>query len=126
MAVLTVTVPDDIFDELEKYTKHRLLNHVTQVAQATVSKVEWMRDHPEGRRFVAECMNNKYSGLSQKELSDLTETRYRLSLGINSSQTKKLGEKQLRNDIIVEALREKLMPMKNNNVVKINTRHKFK
>lgn len=120
MPVLTVLVPDDIFDELELQSHARLLGHVTRVAEATMSKVEWLRNHPDGKRFVAECMNQKYAGLSQKDLNDLTDKTYRLSLKIKDSATKKLNEKQVRNDIIVEALRGYLMPVKSDNVVNIN------
>ena len=120
MPVLTVSIPDDIFDELELQSRARLLGHVTRVAEATMSKVEWLRNHPDGKRFVAECMNQKYAGLSQKDLNDLTDKTYRLSLKIRDSVTKKLNEKQVRNDIVVEALRSYLMPVKSDNVVNIN------
>lgn len=120
MPVLTVVVPDDIFDELILYTKQRLINQVSKVAESSISKVEWLRSHPDGKRFLTECMSSKYAGLSQKELGELTDSRYKLAMGLRATNTKKLNEKDLRNEIIIEALREKLMPAKNDNIVKIN------
>lgn len=108
MPSLTIELPQDILEALDIATRKKFEVAVTNDALGGISKLEWIQNHPDGKKFMTECHRMKYGHLTSKELQLLTDARYRSSLGI--TERKKLTERNIRNDLIAQILREGLFP----------------
>jgi len=108
MSTLTIDLPEDILEALDIAARIKFEQALTTDALGGISKLNWIQNHPEGKKFMSECQRMQYGHLTGKELRVLSDARYRASVGV--AERKKLTVKQIRNDLITHYLREGLFP----------------